>query len=256
MQHRDCSQKALTRTTVKPIRTRETVESRDIDSPLSYIHLEDSQGKSDLTLRFLYGVSETWLSLVSQTTRLANFMERLAGSKERFDGSSLDSLESHKKRLENLVWALAQSTPPPQIEEVSKYTPRDHLVRALNYALVIFFYRRIRDVNPSILQQHVDNVIQALREFDAACERDGIDGPGSPWPVFLAGCEAMHTSQRQYFSDWLQNSFDKTGFTRFRTIISCMHEVWRRQVEGMGIGQPNGTWVQVCQEQDLYVMLC
>ncbi|KAF4996200.1 hypothetical protein FDECE_12541 [Fusarium decemcellulare] len=234
----------------------ERVDSRDIESPLSHIHLEDSQGISDLTLRFLYGVSETWLSLVSQTTRLANFMEKLAQSREKFDGSSLDSLESHKKRLENLVWTLAQSTPPPQMEEASKYTPRDHLVRALNYALVIFFYRRIRDVNPSILQQHVDSVIQALREFDAACERDGIDGPGSPWPAFLAGCEAMNTSQRQYFSGWLKNSFDKTGFTRFRTIISCMHEVWRRQGEGTGIGQPNGTWVQVCQEQDLYVMLC
>ncbi|KAJ3539873.1 hypothetical protein NM208_g5307 [Fusarium decemcellulare] len=232
------------------------VDSRDIESPLSHIHLEDNQGKSDSALRFLYGVSETWLSLVSQTTRLANFMARLAQSKEKFDSSSLDSLESHKKRLENLVWALAQSTPPPQMEETSKYTPRDHLVRALNYTLVIFFYRRIRDVNPSILQQHIDNVIEALREFDAACERDGIDGPGSPWPAFLAGCEAMHTSQRKYFSGWLQNSFEKTGFTRFRTIISCMHEVWRRQGEGMGIGQPNGTWVQVCQEQDLYVMLC
>ncbi|RSM11728.1 hypothetical protein CEP52_002883 [Fusarium oligoseptatum] len=236
----------------------ETIYSREGESPLDYIPSEGSPGKSDSTLRLLYGVSETWLSLVSQTTRLANFMDRTSHIGEKPDTASLESLESHKKHLENLVWTFTHSTPsqvggPSSTPETA---PRAHLVRALNYALIIFFYRRIRQVNPGILQQHVDNIIQALKEFDDACERDGIDGPGSPWPAFLAGCEAMSSSQREYLSGWLQKSFDKTGFTRFRTIISCMHEVWRRQEESLETGRQDWTWIHVSKEQDLYVMLC
>ncbi|RTE84581.1 hypothetical protein BHE90_000920 [Fusarium euwallaceae] len=236
----------------------ETIYSREGESPLDYIPSEGSPGKSDSTLRLLYGVSETWLSLVSQTTRLANFMNRASHTGEKPDTASLESLESHKKHLENLVWTFTHSTPsqvggPSNTPETA---PRAHLVRALNYALIIFFYRRIREVNPGILQQHVDNIIQALKEFDDACERDGIDGPGSPWPAFLAGCEAMSSSQREYLSGWLQKSFDKTGFTRFRTIISCMHEVWRRQEESLETGRQDWTWIHVSKEQDLYVMLC
>jgi arginine metabolism regulation protein II len=236
----------------------ETIYSREDESPLDYIPSEGSPGKSDSTLRFLYGVSETWLSLVSQTTRLANFMGRISHSKEKLDSDSLESLESHKKHLENLVWTFTHST-PSQIDSsslASESTPRAHLVRALNYALIIFFYRRIREVNPGILQQHVDNIIRALQEFDAACEKEGIDGPGSPWPAFLAGCEAMSSSQREYLSGWLQKSFDKTGFTRFRTIISCMHEVWKRQEEALTMGKQDWTWIHVSKEQNLYVMLC
>ncbi|WAO93321.1 Zn(2)-C6 fungal-type domain-containing protein [Fusarium falciforme] len=236
----------------------ETIYSREGESPLDYIPSEGSPGKSDSTLRFLYGVSETWLSLVSQTTRLANYMERISQSREKPDTASLESLESHKKHLENLVWTFTHSN-PSQVEDLndaSESTPRAHLVRALNYALIIFFYRRIKEVNPGILQQHVDNIVRALQEFDAACERDGIDGPGSPWPAYLAGCEAMGSSQREYLSGWLQKSFDKTGFTRFRTIISCMHEVWRRQEEALETGRQDWTWVHVSKEQNLYVMLC
>ncbi|KAI8715957.1 Zn(2)-C6 fungal-type domain-containing protein [Fusarium sp. LHS14.1] len=236
----------------------ETMYSREGESPLDYVPCEGSPGKSDSTFRFLYGVSETWLSLVSQTTRLANYMERISQSKEKPDTDSLETLESHKKHLENLVWTFTHST-PSQVEGLnaeSESTPRAHLVRALNYALIIFFYRRVKEVNHRILQQHVDNIIQALKEFDAACERDGIEGPGSPWPAFLAGCEAMGSSQREYLSGWLQNSFDKTGFTRFRTIISCMHEVWRRQEESLETGKQDWTWIHVSKEQNLYVMLC
>ncbi|KAM5350186.1 hypothetical protein ACJ41O_006691 [Fusarium nematophilum] len=230
----------------------DAISPKDVDSPLDDIHLQDSRGNSDSALRFLYGVSETWLSLVSQTTRLANFMERLSLSEERFDASLLSALETRKKRLENLIWTLA-ATIPPQAQDPS---PRAHLVAALSHALVIFFYRRIRDVNPSILQQHVDNVIQSLQEFDAACEREGIEGPGSPWPAFMAGCEAMGPEKREYLAGWLQRSFEKTGFTRFKTVLGCVHEVWRRQGEALRTGDQGWTWVHVSKDQNMYVALC
>lgn len=44
--------------------------------------------------------------------------------------------------------------------------PSEAILRALNSALVIFFNRRIRDVHPLISQVHVNEVINALRDFD------------------------------------------------------------------------------------------
>ena len=48
-------------------------ELKDGDG-LRDIHLEDSRHWGD-TMYHIYGISETWLSLVSQTTRLANIMD-------------------------------------------------------------------------------------------------------------------------------------------------------------------------------------
>lgn len=44
------------------------------------IHLEDSRKFQDTMMPMIYGVPETWLSLVSQITRLANLMEMLKAS--------------------------------------------------------------------------------------------------------------------------------------------------------------------------------
>lgn len=221
---------------------------------LHHIHLEQSEGKSESTFMLLYGISEEWLSLLSQTTRLANAMETVNAGSERPDVASLGALEKRKQRLENKVCAFAASmaTNPDS-------SPRAHLVRALNSALVIFFYRRVRNVNPWILQQHVNSVIQALKGFDVSCVRESIAGPGSPWPAFMAGCEAMTPEQRDYLSGWIDHAFSRTGFSRLVTAKSCMEEVWRRQDR---IGQDRGenmdqdwTWADISKEQDLYILL-
>lgn len=48
------------------------------------IHLKQGRGMSESAFMILYGVSETWLSLLSQTTRLANLIRALNhGSKEK-----------------------------------------------------------------------------------------------------------------------------------------------------------------------------
>lgn len=241
------------------------------ESPSGDIHLQVYEGKSDHALRFLYGISETWLSLVSQTTRLANYIERLAISCEKLDNAFLESLERRKKQLENMIWAftgsgssLDQGTETggssQRIRQSGRQTPsagpRAHLLQAFNHALIIFFYRRIQNVHPRIIQQRVDNVIQALRDFDSICEKESINTPGSPWPAFVAGCEAMESEQRAFFRGWLQKSFEKTGFTRFNTTIACVQECWRRQDEFLRNGRQGWTWVHVSKDQGIYVMLC
>lgn len=73
------------------------------------IHLKQDQGISDSTFMMLYGVSETWLSLVSQTTRLANLMQVAKhGSKE--DKPWLhEHIERRKGLLEHRICSFAMT---------------------------------------------------------------------------------------------------------------------------------------------------
>lgn len=50
-------------------------QSKEPELSLRDIHLEDSRTNSATMYDQIFGVSETWLSLVSQTTRLANKMD-------------------------------------------------------------------------------------------------------------------------------------------------------------------------------------
>ena len=246
---------------------------KDSDKGLRDIHLEDPREYSGTMYLQLYGISETWLSLVSQTTRLANVMDSLDESKKKKDVELLESLERRKQRLEHMVCSFAETNKPingsmhQQTVEENHHNlnapseneiPRNCMVRALNSALVIFFYRRIPKVHPWILQEHIKSVVQALQDFDTSCQIS--EGPGCVWPVFMAGCEATAPYQRDYLSQWLERAFAKTGFTRFNTIKSCMLEVWERrdnfsQRKDKSLRDKVWSWIDVSRERNIYLLL-
>ena len=250
----------------------DTSAHKDSDRGLRDIHLEDPREYAGTMYLQLYGISETWLSLVSQTTRLANVMDSLESTKRK-DVELLESLERRKQRLEHMVCAFAEtnrpmnaSTPQQAIEEnhhdlnalSETKTPRSCMVRALYSALVIFFYRRILKVHPWILQEHVKSVVHALQDFDTSCQNS--EGPGCVWPVFMAGCEAIAPDQRDYLSQWLERAFAKTGFSRFKTIKSCMLEVWQKRDEfsqrkDKSLRDRVWSWVDVSRERNIYLLL-
>ncbi|KAG5659935.1 hypothetical protein KAF25_003457 [Fusarium avenaceum] len=216
------------------------------------IHLADASQDHENMYMQIYGVPETWLSLVSQITRLANVMDRLSASKKT-DAEALMSLQPRASYLENAVCLfrsrhsenLTMSASP---SSAPGGTPHMHMVRALASALVIFFYRRIRNVNPLVLQDSVNDVVNSLHAFDEALERNNLLGPGTAWPAFIAGAEARQR-QRQDIADWLDKGFSRSGFESYRASKEVLTEVWRRRDEAEGM--PSGdvcTWMEVCRD--------
>ncbi|KAJ5630170.1 hypothetical protein N7528_003827 [Penicillium herquei] len=210
---------------------------------LNAMHIEESREGTRAMYRQLYGVSETWLSLVSKTTRLANILDKLKLKSPSQKPKILQPLESYKSQLEDLIWDRVTKDEPPSYSPDNIPTlkahqqhgslksapgnPASYMVHALNLGLLIFFYRRIRESNPRLLQPYVSSIIQSLKDFATSCNALGIGGPGSPWPAFMAGCEAMSSQDRDYLSTWMDEVFLLTGFTRFQTIKKCTEEVWR-----------------------------
>lgn len=233
------------------------------ETALRDIHLEDSRENPNTMYGMIYGISETWLRLLSQTTRLANQMDAIKATE---DTAIPSSLLRKAAQIEDIVCSLASS---PSVS-TGNALPNMHLHKALNSALVIFFYRRIRNVNPWILQSHVDDVIRALASFDQALTQQRFDGPGLVWPAFMAACEAITTTKRNRLMHWIECASAKTGIHYYRQAKEVIEEVWKyrdalsvrsnesnRYDRAKATTQsPMSTWMDVLREKKIWLMAC
>lgn len=218
-------------------------EHKEQEAGIRDIHLQDMRQWSGTLYLQIYSIPETWLSLVSQTTRLANVIDTMNANKSEMALSFSASLRNKSARLEAMICSLASKTSGFHLHDSPSSgngesgirtvrPPSEAMLRALNSALVIFFYRRIRDVHPWILQGHVNEVIEALKDFDcgiAQYPKYRCGTMGTPWPAFMAGCEAMSTSKRNWIISWLEKSSKKLLTAGHRSCIDIMREVWHRR---------------------------
>ena len=247
------------------------------------IHLEDMRHWPETLYLQIFSIPEAWLSFVSQTTRLANVIDVMNASKG--EGLFHASLRSKSARLETMICSLASETAGRHLSDSYNNATGDFdvqrvesaseaMLRALKSALVIFFYRRIRDVHPWILQGHVSGVIEALKAFDRGLEqypnyRCGT--VGTPWPAFMAGCEAMTSADRSWIISWLEKSSKKSPKAGFRSCVEVMREVWRRRDAAVAThadkddhdsrsrsrkkADTNCTWISVLRDKKCWPML-
>lgn len=247
----------------------ETVQPEEMKSHeanLADIHLQDPRLAAETFYLQIYGIPETWLSLLSQTTRLANVKDMLKTTNNE-NSEKQDVLERRAARLEDMICSFAAKTDYDPAEGMY-LPPSQYMLRALSSALVIFYYRRIKHVNPWILQSHVDDVITALRKFDEALARQNLRGPGTAWPAFIAGCEAGAGARRAALLGWIETAFWKTGLQSFKSAQDMMREVWARRDQTVSsprsarIGSSANTtrdtvtWIQLCREKNEWVILC
>ncbi|KAL4792200.1 fungal-specific transcription factor domain-containing protein [Aspergillus venezuelensis] len=230
-------------------------EAKDAKTGLRDIHLQDSRCFCDTLYKQVYGIPETWLSLLSQTTRLANVMETFRIAQTSTRNASLEAWETlHRRsvRLENLVCScdLVATRDPPK--------PHGHMLRAFDSALVIFFYRRIRRVHPAILAAHVDSVISSLSEFTEVLPPKERTGPGAAWPAFIAGCEALTTARRERILQWVDNAIATCGPAGFSGAREIMVGLWQKQDEHLKTnrGEPMPTWTTFIQEKQIWPLFC
>lgn len=249
---------------------------KDAQAGLEDIHLEDPRASVEDVYHMIYGVPEKWLSLVSQTTRLANLMDAVHFAESNAIPGMSDGLLTRAVRLENAVCAFVDSQRPDEhglstqgFREGARTLkkPSEYMFRCLNSALLIFFYRRIRNCNSLILQTYVDDVIRGLADFDESLAKHDITGPGVPWAAFIAGCEAMTQLRRESLGKWLEKSYVKCGFQPYRQARVVMEEVWRRRDEGVIPTEGNTgtasrevtnmapTWMNVLRQRDLCLVL-
>ena len=261
-------------------------ELKDDEIGIRDIHLEDMRPWSKTMYLQIYGIPETWLSLVSQTTRLANVIDVIDATGTVVSRSLNASLQRKSSMLETMICSIASKNGSLHRRDPLENTagiPSAHksvnasesMHRAMNSALVIFFYRRIRNVHPWILQPHVHEVVDGLKEFDHLVAQNAhytCGTVGTFWPAFMAGCEATTETTRTWLSSWLEKRAQNSPTAGNRSSIQIMCQVWRRRDaamatehsdearhEGRSRSQRKAdmkcTWVHVLRDEKYWPML-
>ncbi|KAJ3532859.1 hypothetical protein NM208_g8250 [Fusarium decemcellulare] len=221
------------------------------------IHLEDPRYGIEDQFHVIYGIPEQWLSLLSRTTRLANWMDATELPQRLRDDALMARLSRQAQSLEDAVCEFFNSH--KMSTNIDANTPPNVCMsRCLTASLLIFFYRRIRNVNPVVLQPHVDEVIEGLEIFDASLARYEQPGPGSPWAAFMAGCEAIGELRRKKLRNWVDRAFDASRFETYRRAREYMVRVWERidqSYRGQREALPRPSWMQVSREDRTWIIL-
>ena len=222
-------------------------EHKDDEVGIRDIHLEDMRPWSNTMYLQIYGIPETWLSTVPQTTRLGHVIDVIDATGTMVSGSLNAPLQRKSSMLESMISSKASKnvgTHRKDSLENSAGNPSAHrsvnaseaMHHAMNSALVIFFYRRIRNVHPWILQPHVLEVVEGLKEFDHRVAKNvhyTCGTVGTIWPAFMAGCEATAESTRTWLSSWLEKRAQGSPTAGNRSSIQIMSQVWRRRDAAM-----------------------
>ena len=237
-------------------------EPKDRGKGFHDIHLHDSRSFPETLYKQIYGIPETWLSLVSQTTRLANVIATFVAARDAGKKVSLEAWETLQRRayrLENMICSFNLGlTRGAQVDLQATSKPHAYMLDALNGALLIFFYRRIRDAHPAVVQGHIDSVITALEECSASMSQNDPTGPGTAWPAFIAGCEAITSHRREAIMRWLDHANSISGYSSYITARDILTKVWCRQDEHLSTsrGDPMPSWIDVVKQDQIWPLFC
>lgn len=104
----------------------------------------------------------------------------------------------------------------------------------LHHALIIYFYRKIANVEPEILQSKVVGVKENL----ARCQQhfDARQGPllVLSWSAFIAGCEASDYELQDWFSEWFALHAIRGPGSLGTKLHHVMLDVWTRRQRDEG----------------------
>ncbi|KAL4799768.1 fungal-specific transcription factor domain-containing protein [Aspergillus venezuelensis] len=201
------------------------------------------------TFEQIYSIPDSLFKLLLDTTQMATEIERLRHRRRK--SIDHDAFSDRVKELENRIcdWDdyYNQTTYPgdpintPPLKERFPY----HLTQAIYNALIIYFYRSIRDVNVITLQPYVQRTIHHLREYDKHKERHKDRSSDICWPAFIAGCEATASQSRQQISEWLEKSTRSNGVLMFQVALKAIQKVWATR---MLPGKQNLSWNSILGE--------
>ncbi|KAL0262779.1 hypothetical protein SLS55_001752 [Diplodia seriata] len=199
----------------------------------------------------VYGIPESLMQLISQTTRLGNERDAMMNSNNpnpTTPPSSPARFFRRAKAVERAIFRLQREDDDDEHQSDGRTADADpsavasnrralaHLRRALRSALAVYFYRRVHDVaDASVLQNGVERTIEHLEAVQREDEEQAARGRGKEeggyyttgivWPGFVAACEAEGAELRERFERWFEVQEGKSGmptFGRAREVVTSV----------------------------------
>lgn len=219
----------------------------DLDKQMMKIKGQE-EGENDLHLQLpgmwpntlypeIFGIPENYMFALSLVIRLGQWKDD-ALREDEAEAPRLKEFVTRAKIVERYIKQLRHASHSAE-NMYNKQTnnPEPSLNEMLNTmqnALAIYYYRRIHDVDASMLQPQVIRVRDNLLRFESA-------GPGMMngfarllWPAFIAACEAEDPEVQTSFSQWFKDAMLRSGLRYFEQAKEDVERIWeeRRNAHG------------------------
>lgn len=222
------------------------------------LHLE-TPGHWEKTLYpDVYEIPESFLIILSLVIRLANEKDKVTQDNASMSLSWKEFLD-RARALEKCIVSWKPITDQNadggsalDSGEGSHYFV-SNMLGALQQALLIFFHRRIYNVDASVLQRQVELV------RDKLCDHQQEDvvpvkyTAAFVWPVFIAACEAVDEDLQISFRTWFEARANFSGLQMYMTVLQVVKQVWRQRRE---TGDSSISWPEVLRQQNCRLFFC
>ena len=223
---------------------QEMLRVRDREEGENDLHLERPGLFSASLYPEIFGVPEPWILLLSLVIRLGVEKD---GAEQETEGSGLNLKDfiSRAKALEDYINQLQQPghmtfSSATQQSTIDQHI-QENMLEAMRHALAIYFYRRIYDINASMLQSKVANVRDCLLQCEYADSSVVHGSAGFIWPAFIAACEAEDPEVQKSFSTWFELSARRSGLSCFNQTLASIEKIWKEKRLGHG----SSTWLDL-----------
>lgn len=166
----------------------------------------------------LHGLPETLLGLLSQTIRLVNEQE-LMHRDTHIDSGMIANIVRRTKVLEHNILSWTPSA-------AGGDGTGSNLEEAFHQAIILFYYRRVQNINGLMLQDVVRKVLAPLTQVTGQQEAAAM-----LWPAFVAACEAIKTPLRECLAAWLRRMEQDTRLPAFGVVADVARKVWALREE-------------------------
>lgn len=191
----------------------------------------------------IFAVPEQYIFLLSLIIRLEKEMDGTE-HQNTADTLSLKQFFSRAKAVERCIKQLREPTQATNTKNPLHVSQniQDNLLDAMQHALAIYFYRKIYNLDPSMLQPKVIGVRDCLLRFESAGSDMAYGSARLIWPAFVAACEAEDPEVQVSFSDWFQNSALRSGLRFFDDTRENVERIWeeKRNAKGNSV-----TWMDL-----------
>jgi arginine metabolism regulation protein II len=221
-------------------------------------------GKNKSIFEQIYSLPEPLFKLISRVTALAQRMERRQASSR---SKNPELLFAEANRLETDICDWQNDIPDPEkgsfIPQCSNCISEDrtreaqqstgqarvsllyHFREAMHAALLIYFYRCVRNVDTHILQQFVDKTFDHLMRYGQFKRESNDPSSNLCWPGFIAGCEASNPETRSKISAWFSSETALTGIRMFEVAGQAVKQVWEARDRAKNRNLP---WSEILME--------
>lgn len=192
----------------------------------------------------VFSIPPSLFRLISRVTALVHETE--GGGIIEVTPSNLSLLPDRINQLETEIWDWASSSnigsvpcattclqgrpfssPPPS--DSASYATESRLhyyIEAMHSAVLIYFYRCIRKVDPLMIQHLTDKAVDSLSLCTELRQKTHDPSSDICWPLFIAGCETLNPSTRKRVKELFAIEATRTGIRMFEKASQATVEVW------------------------------